>query len=65
VTSADKHVAGATADNAHFVNALADWIAVNDVAYQSYFEADKPGDGLHSLLSGRFPSAAAAYRANF
>jgi hypothetical protein len=65
VTSADKHVAGATADNASFVNHLADWIGANDVAYQSYFDVDKPGDGLHRLMTGRFPAAAAAYRARF
>ena len=65
VTSAEKHVAGATADNAHFVHALADWIAVNDVAYQSYFDFNKPGDGNHRLMTGQFPASTAAYRAAF
>jgi hypothetical protein len=65
VTSADKHVAGATADNASFVNHLADWMAVNDVAYQSYFDVDKPGDGSHALMTGRFPASADAYRTRF
>ena len=61
----DKHVGGARADNAHFVNALADWIATNDVAYQSYFDFNKPGDGSHRLMTGQFPASASAYRARF
>jgi len=61
----DVHVAGGTADNAQFVQALADWIASNNVAYQSYFDCDKPGDGAHRLMTGRFPGAAGAYRDRF
>lgn len=61
----DRHVAGATPDNAQFIHELADWIAVNDVAYQSYFDVNKPGDGSHRLMTGQFPASAAAYRARF
>jgi hypothetical protein len=61
----DIHVGGGRADNPQFVNALADWIAVNNVAYQSYFDFNKPGDGSHRLMTGQFPASAAAYRARF
>jgi hypothetical protein len=61
----DRHVAGARPDNPLFIRNLADWIAVNDVAYQSYFDFDKPGDGFHRLQTGRFPASAAAYQAAF
>jgi hypothetical protein len=61
----DRHAAGARPDNALFINELADWIAVNDVAYQCYFDFNKPGDGSHRLMTGQFPAATAAYRAAF
>jgi hypothetical protein len=58
-------VSGVRPDNPLFINRLADWIAVNDVAYQSYFDFNKPGDGNHRLMTGQFPAATAAYRAAF
>jgi hypothetical protein len=61
----DRHVSGVRPDNPLFINRLADWIAVNDVAYQSYFDFNKPGDGNHRLMTGQFPAATAAYRAAF
>jgi hypothetical protein len=61
----DRHIPGATPDNPRFINALAGWIAANDVAYQSYFDFNKPGDGSHRLMTGQFPASTAAYRAEF
>jgi len=61
----DVHVGGATHDNAGFVHNMADWFASNDVAYQSYFDVDKPGDGNHKLMTGQFPRSGGAYRSRF
>ena len=61
----DRHVGGATPDNALFIRNMAGWISANDVAYQSYFDFNKPGDGNHRLMTGQFPAATAAYRTAF
>jgi len=57
----DGHGGG---DDPYFIQEMHTWITSHNVAYQSYFELDAP-DGLHSLESGLFPAAAAAFRQEF
>lgn len=57
----DGHGGG---DDPYFVEQMHNWIASNNVAYHVYFDFDAP-DGAHALLSGRFPTAAAALHSDF
>ena len=50
-------------DNPHFIRAMHDWIASNNVAYHSYFEYDT--DKPIRLMTGNFPAAAAEFRRLF
>ena len=57
----DGHGGG---DNPYFVKQMHNWITSHNVAYHVYFDLDAP-DGAHSLLNGRFPTAAATLRSTF
>lgn len=57
----DGHGGG---DNPHYVERMYEWIRANDVAYHMYFEFDS-ADGIRTMLSGRFPKGAGAYRDRF
>ncbi|PRY12988.1 glycoside hydrolase family 26 protein [Kineococcus rhizosphaerae] len=49
-------------DDTYFVQKLHDYIANNDVAYESYFNKDVTDCEKHALNTGNFPKAAALYQ---
>jgi hypothetical protein len=51
---------GGGGDDPYYVQAMHDWIAAHNVAYESYLESDAP-DGLHKMEGTNFPTAAALY----
>ena len=57
----DGHGGG---DDPYFVQQMHKWIVSNNVGYHVYFDFDA-SDGAHALLTGRFPTAAAALRSVF
>jgi hypothetical protein len=50
-------------DDPYFVNQFADWITTQDVAWTSIFSFD--GDQQDDITDGSFPSALAAFKADF
>ena len=55
-------------DDPVFVRSMYGWFSDHHVAFENYFDADAPAEGrLYALTAdpGRFPKAAAAYRALF
>jgi hypothetical protein len=61
----DTHIAGATRDNALFVQNMYNWIKSNNVLYESYFEYNYD-KGNHQLRPTTiFPTASSKYRSDF
>ncbi|BEP13510.1 hypothetical protein acdb102_18210 [Acidothermaceae bacterium B102] len=53
-------------DDPYFIQAMHDWIAQHDVAYEAYYESHDAGVcATFDLKSGKFPQGAALYRKLF
>ncbi len=52
-------------DDPYFIDAVHDWVANHDVAYESYFESDDNSCSRFMLTSGLFPNAAKEYQKVF
>jgi hypothetical protein len=50
-------------DDPYFIQQFYNWFATHDVAYEAYFNADVDSCTASNLNDGRFPQAAAAYKA--
>ncbi|BEP13261.1 hypothetical protein acdb102_15720 [Acidothermaceae bacterium B102] len=55
----DNHDGG---DDTYFIQAVHNWIASHNVAYESYFNADDSSCHKYSMTEGTFPKAASLYK---
>src|SRR3954452_9676333 len=58
----DNHDGG---DDTYFIQAVHNWIASHNVAYESYFNADDSSCHRYSMTGGNFPKAASLYKQVF